>query len=128
MPSHHYESLPVRQWVEADYPYVVTGTYKLHAADAQNTVVYINHSEGKAPCMVYAHIQSHAKGSGSGDTELASGTKTTFCFASVPLVNGVASTSQIAILIPDVATSDATVIRYTMLFFEGDDETQITQP
>lgn len=129
MSRHHTETLPVRQWVKAECPYVVTGTYKLKTADQQNNVLYINHEENKAPIAVFAYIEKHAKGSAnSGDTTLASGgPHTTFVFASVPLINGEVSKSQIAILIPDIATSDATIIRYTMLFFEGNSEDQITQ-
>ena len=82
--------------------------------DKNGQVMTITHSLGVAPKMVYAHI------SNGGTTELNGGTSssplTLFVFATVPLVSGKLSTSQINILIPDVTTSSTTKVIVTALY------------
>ena len=82
--------------------------------DKNGQVMTITHSLGVAPKMVYAHI------SNGGTTELNGGTSsnplTLFVFATVPLVGGNLSTSQINILIPDVTTSSTTKVIVTALY------------
>ena len=99
---------------------IVSGIYTC-TGDQNNTVIYIDHNhknasgQSVAPKMVFACMYGHTSG---GDTNMASGTVTMIVFATIPMTNGVLSTTQISFLIPDVTTSTSTKIMWTALFDE----------
>ncbi|MBR1988228.1 MAG: hypothetical protein IKA36_04205 [Clostridia bacterium] len=97
---------------------IVSGIYTC-TGDQNNTVIYINHGhknasgQSVAPKMVFACMYGHTSG---GDMTMASGTVTMIVFATIPMTNGVLSTTQISFLVPDVTTSTSTKIMWTALF------------
>ena len=91
-------------------PEIVSGVYEC-TGNQNGQVVYIDHEQGRTPDMVFAYI---AKG---GTTEMnTAGTASLFVFATIPIVNGLPSTTQLSILIPDIDTSTKTKIHWTALF------------
>ena len=91
-------------------PEIVSGVYTC-TGNQNGQVVYIDHGQGRTPDMVFAYIEV------GGTTEMnTAGTASLFVFATIPIVNGQASTEQISILIPDIDTSTETMIRWTALF------------
>ena len=92
----------------------IWSTTKTLSGDLNGQVLTITHTLGVAPKMVFAYIST------GGTAELNAGTTasplTLFVFATVPLVNDTASTTQIDVLIPDVATSSSTVLTISALY------------
>ena len=113
--STHITAAERNTWNGKSNLYVIDGTHTL-TGDQSNTVVYVTHTQNKVPKMVFAYMESYTKGSGGDDDMAATGPVTLYVFATVPMESGKASTTRIALLVPDVTTSSGTKIHWSALF------------